>query len=69
MNVRELITELLQYNLDATVSINGLYEESENIHMSWIASDSNDTNESKKHCEHLFLETDYKNEEQIFKEI
>lgn len=64
MNVRELITELLQYNLDANVSLNAVNEESENICFSWInENEYTSINESKKECRHLFIETETRNEE------
>ena len=63
MNVRDLIIELLNYNLDATVSILGLYDESEDIFFSWCGGDSCSVIDSKKECCHLFLETNCRTEE------
>ena len=63
ITIKDLIIKLLEYNPNATVSINGLYEESEQIYFSWIGNDSTTTEESKKECTHLFLETEYKNQE------
>lgn len=62
MKVKELIRELLQYNLDASVSMNALYEESDIINFSWVNDNEyGSIDESKKECSHLFLETEYRN--------
>ena len=55
ITVRDLIRELLEFNLDATVTVNGLYDESENVNLTWIERMGSD---SKKDCVHVFIETD-----------
>ena len=63
ITVRDFIRELLKFNMDATVSINGLYDESENINFSWTGSDHDGgLEESKLVASHVFLETDNRND-------
>ena len=59
MTVRELIMELLDFNLDATVSIHTIYNDSESINFSWISGDGGySVDESKAITSHVFLESD-----------
>ncbi len=63
MLVRDLIKMLLEFNLDATVSVNGLFDESESVNFSWVSDDDGSGVDDRKSCRHLFLETDNRNDE------
>ena len=61
MKVRELIVELLEFNLDATVNIRDMYSDSESINFSWLGDDyigERDISREKRCTSHVFLEGD-----------
>ena len=64
--VRELILYLLDFNMEAPIHLNALYEESDGLHISWSNEcETSNVLESKKECACVFFETVSRFEEGI----